>query len=74
VTVETLEGLLAEIVAARDTPVARRLALDAWSVGKARGEAEGCAWARMVLDGARRLNEYEAGLKLKVPGGVRGTG
>lgn len=68
---ETLERLLAEIVAARDTPAARRWALECWAVGKARGEAEGCAWARMVLDGARRLNEYEAGLKIRVPGGVK---
>ena len=63
-----LEQLVAEILACRDTPAARAWALECWRVGLARGEAEGCEWARMVLDGCRRLNEYEAEIRTRVPG------
>ena len=67
-----LEQLVAEILACRDTPAARAWALECWKVGLARGEAEGCAWARMVLDGCRRLNGYEAEIRVRVPGVCRG--
>ena len=63
-----LEQLVAKILACRDTPAARAWALECWRVGLARGEAEGCEWARMVLDGCRRLNEYEAEIRTRVPG------
>ena len=63
-----LEQLVGEILACRGTEAARVWALECWRVGLARGEAEGCEWARMVLDGCRRLNEYEAGLRSMVPG------
>jgi len=66
--VRALEQLVAEILACRDTPAARAWALECWRVGLARGEAEGCEWARMVLDGCRRLNEYEAEIRTRVPG------
>ena len=63
-----LEQLVAEILACRDTPAARAWALECWRVGLARGEAEGCAWARMVLDGCWRLNGYEAEIRTRVLG------
>jgi len=55
---KTIESLLVEIIAVLDTPATRNLALDAWRVGQLKGEAEGVAFAEMVLAGVLRFVDH----------------
>lgn len=66
-----LDRVLAAVLAARDTPAARRLVMDCRAVAVREGEAAARVLAEILLDGARALNAHESGLRVAVPGGVR---
>jgi len=60
-SMKTIESLLVEIIAVLDSPASRNLALDAWRVGQLKGEAEGVAFAEMVLAGVTRFVAHGPG-------------
>ena len=50
---ETIEQLLIDILAVDDSPAARRLCLDVWHIAQTKGEEEGLAFGKMVLEGVK---------------------